>query len=217
MKLKVLNILFLYVCFWTNAQNEQKTTEPNYLLANIEQPVGTQNSSQRLANGCTLNEFAVNYLGFEKYLFNTSQAYQNIYWFINDSLCSRTSILEHQFNQNGTYKVKLKLENKEGCIDSVSKNIIVTDVLLTLVSDILSDGIEVYPVPTKDKLNIEIPDNIPAGVYATITNLIGVDTGEKYGLKDGKNVIDVSSFSNGIYFLNIYIGVKVLKFKFIVA
>ncbi|MEL1619832.1 T9SS type A sorting domain-containing protein, partial [Acinetobacter baumannii] len=65
------------------------------------------------------------------------------------------------------------------------------------------------PVPTKDKLNIEIPDNIPAGVYATITNLIGVDTGEKYGLKDGKNVIDVSSFSNGIYFLNIYIDIKV--------
>jgi serine protease len=156
-------------------------------------------------------------IGFGKYLFYTNQQFKNITWFTGDDSVGHTNNYIHEYNTNGSHTVKLILESNGGCKDTSSLELKVSNVLSLIVSDIMSDEIELYPIPTKDKLYVEIPDNMQTSIHATLTNLIGVDVGEKYVLKNGKNFIDVSHLANGIYFINIFVAGKIYKYKFVVA
>ncbi len=162
-------------------------------------------------------DFNIIDVGFGKYLFYTNQSFKYITWHTGDDSVGYMNNYIHEYNTNGTYIVKLILEGNNGCKDSSNIVLKVSNVLSLIVSDIISDEIELYPIPTKDRLYVEIPDNMQASIHATLTNLIGVDIGEKYVLKNGKNFIDVSHLANGIYFINIFVGGKAYKYKFVVA
>lgn len=163
------------------------------------------------------NNFNAIDIGAGKYLFYTSQDFADLVWNTGDGHTGTTNNYIHEYTSNGSYQVTLSLKNASGCSDSSSKYVTVSKVITLLVEDILSDEIELYPIPTTDKLVVEIPESMQTQINAHVTNLIGVDTGEKYSLKPGKNSIDVSHLPHGIYFIHIFAYGKVYKFKFIVA
>lgn len=178
-------------------------------------------SDPQIAN-LTIDAFSANNfnaidIGAGKYLFYTNQDFADITWHTGDGGIGTTNNYIHEYTSNGDYTVTLSLKNGTGCTDSASKSVTISKVVTLLVSDIISDEIELYPIPTNDKLVVEIPETMQTQISAHVTNLIGVDIGEKYTLRPGKNSLDVSHLPHGIYFIHIIAYGKVYKFKFIVA
>ena len=79
------------------------------------------------------------------------------------------------------------------------------------INDFLStdNTVFVYPNPVNNLLTIQM-DTTSEKFVTEIVNILG----EKI-LETNTNLIDVSSFSNGIYFIYVYKGDKILKAKFV--
>jgi hypothetical protein len=79
---------------------------------------------------------------------------------------------------------------------------------------IIENGLNIYPNPAKDEINIELDANNLAERIVLI-NMIGSVIYDATPISSRFN-IDVKSYPNGIYFINIYVGKDVITKKVVI-
>jgi hypothetical protein len=67
------------------------------------------------------------------------------------------------------------------------------------------EGIELYPNPTFDHINVELNNSTAEDISISVSNVLGqeVYSIEKLALKNSKEIFDFSTFGKGVYFLEI--------------
>ncbi|MBP9922900.1 MAG: T9SS type A sorting domain-containing protein [Bacteroidia bacterium] len=85
--------------------------------------------------------------------------------------------------------------------------------MITSVGEIENESIFIYPNPANDKIQFVTKSNINVPKEIKIYNAIGSEVYSKY--KSTLESIDVSQFSNGLYFLKIKSGDVVQRGKFV--
>lgn len=82
----------------------------------------------------------------------------------------------------------------------------------TSTKEIQKKAISIYPNPTKDKLNIELPANTKIGTSIYVINVLGQNV--KTIPFKGNGSYDVSNLDKGVYFLKVKLGSKDVIKKF---
>ena len=77
------------------------------------------------------------------------------------------------------------------------------------------DDIYIYPNPTKNILNIQVPSNFGLPTSYTINNTLGQNISQKEISKESDLTINTAALSNGIYFITIVKDDQKRIFKFI--
>jgi hypothetical protein len=73
---------------------------------------------------------------------------------------------------------------------------------ISKVETVLSDYINIYPNPTKNTWNIEIPSHI-SGVYSVIVKDVN---GRTVYVRENVHTVDASNFDSGIYYITVVSG-----------
>lgn len=90
----------------------------------------------------------------------------------------------------------------------------VLDSLLTGTNEIKTTNWKVYPNPALDKLTVELP-TVPNDATIEIKNLLGEILYSEKFVASSNNTINISEFSNGVYFIQIRNEQKLSIKKFI--
>lgn len=75
-------------------------------------------------------------------------------------------------------------------------NLVVDDALS--VGDVLAENVSIYPNPTTDVFNVQLPSNVVVN-SSSVVDILGKTTGATYS----NGVVDVNSLETGVYFLNL--------------
>jgi len=127
---------------------------------------------------------------------NTSSQTDYSFWDFGDGTFGTGTEILHEFTEAGNYMVKLTTCNLNMACDTLSKTITTGTSVFAL--NPLSNQIRVYPNPVKDWLKI----NGTTETYgAKIYDFTGRIQFEEKNIQ--QSTIDVSSFQNGIYFIEI--------------
>lgn len=134
-------------------------------------------------------------------------------WYFNDVEIKGAVNMTHTANKTGNYKVMVKNEND---CSNMSDDVYVEVVGIEEINDKVE--ISIQPNPSKDIFNliIEKAGNHKLGVV--ISDIIGTKILTIPTINLSNNIvekIDLSNFANGIYFVNIHLGSKVLVKKII--
>ena len=160
----------------------------------------TYSGVMALAGSKSGEVFAVGYGGL---LLKKRSVMYNNYWDKYDSITPSNLYDVYFVNSNTGYAVGDKgvILKASNCVNSISNN------LMSKKSQVL-----IYPNPSMNELNIEIPEitnqNLKISIYSITGELIIQDI-----IFDKK--IDISSLSNGMYILKIENGTKNFTAKFI--
>lgn len=143
---------------------------------------------------------------------------QNRNWNFGDN--SAVSIIKnplHSYASNGNYFVQLALLDSNGCNDSITKNINVTN---TGISDISErNQFKVYPNPAGDQINISFELNQLTQIVISIFDVTGREVYHEIKDQTAIGIVDQSiqlnDFNQGIYLMKIEIGETQKLVKFI--
>lgn len=111
-----------------------------------------------------------------------------------------------ELKEPGLYTVQVT--NEDGCKSEFSD---IYDYNVNSVEDAeLAKLIDIYPVPTNGKINVKFNLDNPVNVSITVYSIAGEKTSEyKTGfIQSDLRAIDISAFSNGVYYFKIDIGDK---------
>jgi PKD repeat protein len=120
-------------------------------------------------------------------------------WNFGDGTTSSESSPSHAYTQNGTYTVLLTVVDDFGCTSTISQTVTIAHLGL---SDLEAKGINVYPNPIQNELNISNSGNTPVSVEVLDLNgkqLLNVQAIEAMSTK----TIATNDWLNGMYFLRI--------------
>jgi len=107
------------------------------------------------------------------------------------------------FSDTGSYQICLTVTNSCGS-DTLCKTVDLSDTSTIGISNLSLQSFKIYPNPFKDKLNIELPENISGKVTLKVHNVVGemiFETRVTNGIKP--IVLDMSRYSEGIYWISI--------------
>jgi len=155
----------------------------------------------------------INVIGGDTLISSHGAAYQ---WYLNGSPIGGATDSFYVAHQGGTYSVQIT--NGLGCT-SLSSGVFITEVFN---NQNLVEGVKLYPNPAGDELiishnslisNMEIYNVFGEKVFAQsqTSNLP-----ERIGTGKPQTIIDVSGFSDGIYFLRINCNNQKTNLKFVV-
>lgn len=131
-------------------------------------------------------------------------------WNFGDGNTSSVQSPVHTYSADGTYSVTLTVTNDCGS-DDISYDVTVVGV--GIVSDLLA-GIEMYPNPTTGILTIELHDN---GIdKIEVYDVLGKCHMVKKDMVSQKISLDMSTFTEGVYFVKLYYGQNSLVNKVII-
>jgi Subtilase family/PKD domain/Secretion system C-terminal sorting domain/Ig-like domain CHU_C associated len=141
-------------------------------------------------------------------------------WSFGDGTTSTEENPSHLYPAEGLYKCVLTVLGPDGCSDSFSKDIVIESTVSGLMDDPELEGaLLVYPNPVGDylhvnymfreeqKLELKVMDALGRIVYAEAPRAFGIQ---------GQHLIDVNSWSNGIYYLMLRNGKASLGRKVVV-
>ena len=123
--------------------------------------------------------------------------YDSVLWDFDDGTFSTQTSGWHSFPNNGTYMVTLTVWH-EGYTDSRTSPIIINCVG---ISEIIKDGILIYPNPTNNILIVNIQSDRIKGTYK-IMDIAGRVLLEG-AINEKQLEIDVSKLSKGMYLLKL--------------
>lgn len=125
------------------------------------------------------------------------------HWYFGDKGESTAKNPTNKYRDTGTYTVKLITTNNKGCIDSLSKEVRID--YLAFSNNWQSAGIKVYPNPTPNNLNIDIPDNInvSSGITLEIVNLVGEVVRQQEITHTGLHTLRLPGLAKGMYLLHL--------------
>src|SRR5690606_8173208 len=113
-------------------------------------------------------------------------------WSFGDGDSARVGTIPHQYRQNGTYTVSVKISNE--CGDTTLYTQVVVEGLS--INDILSsDVINVYPIPTSNILNITL-NNLDAKIETIVLyNILGQEVLHDTQIHQSNHKINVSQLA----------------------
>lgn len=147
------------------------------------------------------------------YFYNNTIDARNYLWSFGDGNTSTLANPVHQFLQPGIYTVKL---NVNDCFltDTISKQVVPG---FEGINEIEAKKFKVSPNPVNDKLIISSDNFINNNYLIKITNTTGILNKEINSINKKEQVIDVSNFKTGSYFISIIskdkkvVNLKVIK------
>ena len=114
------------------------------------------------------------------------------------------------FTMSGVYDIVLTITDSVNNSTSVTVTVTVTDNTLGVEENSFEiKNIKLYPVPTKDILNIKIPNNIEKG-HLKLFDINGKLVMEKE-LENETSVLSLQNLQDGIYILKITIDNKTIS------
>lgn len=129
---------------------------------------------------------------------NNSSFATNYYWDFGDGTFSTDTNPSHTYLNSGVYNVTLIAEN--GC-SSDTFNLDV-NVIITNLSENLSNSINIYPNPSSNNITINFGKNISSSIIE-INDLLGKTIYETKVSNINKINIPVNTFKKGLYVINI--------------
>ncbi len=161
--------------------------------------------------------FTFTQLGTFSFLFNDATAGTPLSWFwdFDDGTTSTMQNPSHAFPGFGSYDVSLVITDACGTSDTIFQN-----VLLVGLEQGWDDGkVELWPNPTDGQLAVQLTGNLAEGGQLILRDL----TGRKLLLREVpafsqqyRENLDLSSYANGLYFLELQgadfrVSLKVIK------
>lgn len=154
---------------------------------------------------------------------NSSGNIASYFWDFGDGNSSNQPYPQHTYNQLGTYNICLTVTDINGCAttycdtNSVHKSIgtLTINVIPPIVTSAdnsihnLEYLIRIYPNPTSTELNIDTELEISEITIIDITGKIILTA------KQNTKVVNVADLSNGIYFIKLFTGEKIITRKFV--
>lgn len=164
--------------------------------------------------GCTntpIANFTYIASGLSLSFINTSSASTNVLWNFGDSSTSTTLNPTHLYSDTGKYTICLMLENACGT-DTICKTITITNIGFPQFNTAGKEFI-IFPNPANDNLNIEY-----TGKNLEFTVTIYDMLGEMVYFNKTKTSFnqDISSFTDGVYFIKIQCESEVINKKLVV-
>ncbi|MFT6814988.1 MAG: PKD repeat protein [Sphingobacteriales bacterium] len=131
--------------------------------------------------------------------------FQWLWYFGDRSLLSDLKNPVHQYGQEGTFDVVLKVWNKCGT-DSVVFPIVInsgSDSGQTSINYSSLSNLEIYPNPFNDYLTIELNSELNENVVIEIFDVLGVKQQAKISNDNENYQLNTSSLNSGIYFISV--------------
>ncbi|WP_338769640.1 PKD domain-containing protein [Bernardetia sp. ABR2-2B] len=138
------------------------------------------------------------------------------YWSFGNGEIAMTQNAQTIYKQQGEYKVILITRDSLGCIDSLSKNLVVIDKpVITGGEDITDYQVLVYPNPASDYLNAYVELQTSDEVMIRIYNSLGQEliTSSKEKITKKRFIFDVRTLTKGVYYVQIIMSDKVVNKK----
>lgn len=143
---------------------------------------------------------------------NTSSGAVDYSWDFGDTSATSTDVdPTHNYDSVGTFIVTLTAS--VGPCSSVATDTIYADFIVDKEMELQERFIEAYPNPTDGQLHLNISMNLPEKVEIIMTDMLGrpvIEMSPKE-MMDEQLVLDMSSFSKGVY----YLQVRSTKFEWI--
>ncbi|QNL22752.1 T9SS type A sorting domain-containing protein [Hyphobacterium sp. CCMP332] len=125
-------------------------------------------------------------------------------WNFGDSTTSTQQNPVHIYSHIGIKNVKLTSTHSNGCIDEISKNILILET--TGLSGLgINENISIFPNPAKNSLNIDLNLNTPVKVEMEIISIEGkkmINIANSTLSDSHKMNIDINELPGGIYIMN---------------
>jgi len=144
---------------------------------------------------------------------NTSIEANTYQWYFGDGFTSTDENPAHIYADTGLYNVKLVITNACSS-DSIAQTIHILTSTFNINAE--SAVIVLYPNPAGDQLYIDFGKMTPTDLFVSIFSVNG-----KLVYKGDMNsniqihTLNISSLNDGLYFMTIYDGVRLLKAKFV--
>ncbi|WP_375562774.1 PKD domain-containing protein [Bernardetia sp. OM2101] len=138
------------------------------------------------------------------------------YWNFGNGEIATTKNTQTIYKQQGEYQVILITRDTLGCIDSLSRNLVVVDKPVITGGDSNTNyHVLVYPNPASDYLNAYVELQTSDEVMIRIYNSLGQElmTSPKEEITKKRFVFDVRTLTKGVYYVQIIMSDKVVNKK----
>jgi PKD repeat protein len=134
-------------------------------------------------------------------LTNNSTDNNSSFWDLGDGKTSTNTSFVHSYATDGTYKIKLIVENNCGK-DSVEKTVIINT---AGINDALNAGITIYPQPVKNQLHVQFPPHLNGTWKMTLIDATGktISSTSIETNASQNTTINTESLASGIYQLQL--------------
>jgi len=184
-------------------------------FVNVNQPSGCNFSMNYVASGAPLQSLFTYALNTNTITCtNLSVSASNYAWNFGDGSTSTLTNPVHTYSATGTYSVCL-IASSSGCADTVCK--IINIAATAIQEQEMSSRISVYPNPAKENMFVDFGNNNFGKAKLTFRDLIGRIIYETRIPATGKQVIDVSGYSKGIYFIQLKTDYGIETKKIVIA
>jgi len=140
------------------------------------------------------------------------------YWNFGNGQIATTQTAQAIYKQQGEYQITLITRDTLGCIDSLTRKLIVIDKPVITGADPNADyQILVYPNPASDYLNVYLELQASEQVMIRIYNSLGQEliTSKKEQMTKKRFVFDVRKLTKGVYYVQIIMSDKVVNKKIV--
>lgn len=209
-----------YYINWGDGVTDTTGTSP---LTHTYTATGTQNivlTANNLAGSNSVNGTVDNTLAAPVAAFTVSQAGTTVTtvgftasnvvscatyaWDFGDAnMEADAASTNNTYAANGTYTVTLTVTNPDGSTNSTTQDVTITGVAINEFNFV--DGINVFPNPAKDVLNVAFELSTSQSIELTLVSIDGkiVNTTSLSNVSNVSTTINTSKLSTGMYMLNI--------------
>ncbi len=138
------------------------------------------------------------------------------YWTFGNGKMATSQMAQTIYEEQGEYQITLITRDSLGCIDSLSKQLVVIDKpVITGEDNDTNYQILIYPNPAQDYLNAYIELQTSDEVMIRIYNNLGQEiiTHQKEQITTKRFIFDVRTLTKGVYYVQIIMSDKVVNKK----
>jgi len=136
-------------------------------------------------------------------------------WNFGDGNTSSSQNPVHTYSVSGTYTVCLVVNSAAGCMDTACQIIILPPISVNDTE--LFSSINIFPNPSSGNLFLDFGNRNFGKAEIFFSNIIGQTLFETTIPANGKQAMDVSGFSDGIYFLKLKTDYGIVTKKIVIA
>ncbi|MDA8886891.1 PKD domain-containing protein, partial [Bacteroidia bacterium] len=141
-----------------------------------------------------------------KVTFTNLSSFSDSYsWDFGDSKSATDENPINEYDSTGTYTVRLTASNQCGSVDSARDVTVFVPKEVNNINAITKwNNVELYPVPSHGPINYTINNQLYGNMLISVQSITGEVLYEENTIKSKDDVtgtIDISSYSNGVYFI----------------
>lgn len=136
------------------------------------------------------------------------------HWDMGDGISSRLSEPEHHYKSAGIYTVTLSVKSQLGCLDTLSRKLLVSDITGLGNKALQAEALNLYPNPARDYVEIKFPAQAQS-CQVRVKDISG-RTLSSHTLPAGKNTLklETSTLATGLYLIQLQSRQKIYTGRF---